>query len=293
MRPAVLPKSENKSHTNSATPEHDSRAMDIMQCSVLTVGPDDSVYKAIGILAEEHVSGLPVVDNARLVGIISEKDVLGLMYKTKFLPGAVKDYMSEPVKSFDIQASVAEIGACLLKNSFRRVTILRDDVLAGVISRSDLIRYGAPRLAPPTEAERCASEQEIPLAQDVMQCGLLTVRKQTPLHEAANILATRHITGLPVVDEALQLLGIITEKDVLRAIFASENKGQTVAELMTENVTSFSQTDSMFDVCDCLINNDFRRVPILDQGRLVGLISRADIILYILKNKSTVFKTAP
>lgn len=290
MRPAVLPKSESESHTNSATPEHNSMAMDIMQCSVLTVGPDDSVYKAIGIFAENQVSGLPVVDNARLVGIISEKDVLRLMYETKCLPGAVKDYMSVPVKSFDIQTNVTEIGDCLLNNSFRRVTILRDDVLAGVISRSDLIRYGTKRLTPHTESEQDAAQQKMPLARDIMKCGLLTVRKQTPLHEAANMLATRHITGLPVVDEALQLLGIITEKDVLRAIFASENKEQTVADLMTENVTSFSQTDSMFDVCDCLINNDFRRVPILDQGRLVGLISRADIILYILKNKSTVFK---
>jgi len=292
MKPVVLPTSEGEKHANGAVLECGPMAMDIMQCSVLTVGPDDSVYKAIGIFAEKHVSGLPVVDNTRLVGIISEKDVLRLMYETKFLPGAVKDYMTKTVQSFDIQASVAEIGECLIKNAFRRVAIIRDNALTGIVSRSDLIRYGTRQLLPPTDDEQCAAQQKIPVARDVMQCGLLTVRKQTPLHEAADMLATRHITGLPVVDEALQLLGIITEKDVLRAIFASENTGQTVANLMTENVTWFSQTDSMCDVCDCLINNDFRRVPILDQGRLVGLISRADIILYILKNKSTVFKAA-
>ena len=289
MRPEAPPKNESEEKAGSPAHASDSMAMDIMQCTVLTVEPEDSVYKAIGIFAEEHVSGLPVVDNHRLVGIISEKDVLRLMYGAKFLPGAVKDYMTTTVQSFDVQASVTEIGECLLQNVFRRVVILRDNALAGVVSRSDLIRHGMRYLAPPAATDHDARQERTPLARDAMQCGLLTVRRQTPLHEAANILATRRITGLPVVDEALQLLGIITEKDVLRAIFAPESMGQTVADLMTEDVTCFEQTDSMFDVCSCLTNNDFRRVPILDQGRLVGLISRADIILYIHKNKSAVF----
>jgi CBS domain-containing protein len=291
MRPAVLPKREGKEDTTSAVLNRSPMAMDIMQCSVLTVGPDDSVYKAVCILAEKRVSGLPVVDNTELVGIISEKDVLRLMYETKFLPGSVKDYMTKTVKSFDIQASVDDIGNCLVQNSFRRVAITRDGALAGIVSRSDLIRYGAHRLIPDAEAKPKGSHPKAPLAQDVMQCGLLTVRRQTPLHEAASLLASYHITGLPVVDEALHLLGIITEKDILRAIFASENRNQTVTDLMTENVTWFSQTDSMFDICDCLIHNDFRRVPILKQRRLVGLISRADIMVYILENKATIFGT--
>lgn len=289
MRPGVSRKNRRNKEASGAILEYGPQAVDIMQCSVLTVEPEDSVYRAIGIFADKQVSGLPVVEKTRLVGIISEKDVLRLMYETKFLPGAVKDYMTHTVKSFDIEASVHEIGSCLMENAFRRVAILRDKCLAGIVSRSDLIRYGADHLTPPLETEQPSTKSKGPLAREIMWSGLLTVRKQTSLYEAANLLATRHITGLPVVDEALHLLGIITEKDVLRAIFDLDDESQTVADLMTEDVIWFEQDDSMFDVCDCLINNDFRRVPVLDQGRLVGLISRADIMLYILKNKSTVF----
>jgi CBS domain-containing protein len=63
-----------------------------------------------------------------------------------------------------------------------------------------------------------------------------------------------------------------------------------VADIMTEKVMSFNLDDSLFDVCDCLIENNFRRIPVLNQGRLVGIVSRADIIVFILKNKSTIFK---
>jgi predicted transcriptional regulator len=67
-------------------------------------------------------------------------------------------------------------------------------------------------------------------------------------------------------------------------------KSGKVEDLMTEKVISFNHDDSLFDICDCLRNNSFRRVPILNQGKIVGIISRKDIIVYILRNKSAVFQ---
>ena len=107
------------------------------------------------------------------------------------------------------------------------------------------------------------------------------------------VLATKHITGLPVVDDGMHLEGIISEMDILKRLFLPDVSGLVVKDLMTEDVTSFDKTTSLFDVCDCLINNQFRRVPILDEDRLVGIISRTDIVLYILKNKSKVFQSRP
>ena len=52
---------------------------------------------------------------------------------------------------------------------------------------------------------------------------------------------------------------------------------------MTEDVVSFDVKDDLIEICECLIQNDFRRVPIVADGRLVGIISRKDIIKYILE----------
>ena len=89
---------------------------DIMQYGVDTVEQDDSVYKAIGILAEKKLSGLPVLDHGQLVGMISEKDVLTLLLHGKHLDGTVKDYMTTKLVTFDIETPVTTICDCFATN---------------------------------------------------------------------------------------------------------------------------------------------------------------------------------
>jgi tRNA nucleotidyltransferase (CCA-adding enzyme) len=123
-----------------------------------------------------------------------------------------------------------------------------------------------------------------------MKSGLVTVKKQTPLYEAMYLLATKNITGLPVVDDYMNLVGMLSEKDMLKLLYSPKAKPGFVADFMTRQIVSFDKNTSLFDICHCLINNNFRRVPILESGRLVGLISRTDIIAYILKNRTAFFK---
>lgn len=57
-------------------------------------------------------------------------------------------------------------------------------------------------------------------------------------------------------------------------------------DLMTADVVSFNIHDNLFDICDVLVREKFRRVPILDQGKLVGIISRTDIMQHIVRSKA-------
>jgi CBS domain-containing protein len=268
------------------------RAGDIMQCGVVSVAQDESVYTAIGMLVERHLSGLPVINHGELVGIISEKDILSLLYESERVMGQVREYMTTEVVCFDIENTLEEIGASLIDNSFRRVAILREGKLCGVISRSDLIRHYVSTHQKASSQTGDDTPQRALQAKDVMRCGLLTVSKETSLHDAADILSSSRVTGLPVVDSSMQLQGIVSEKDILRTLFVSPQTGLLVNDIMTEDVVSFSHLDSLYEICDCLINNEFRRVPILDDGRLVGIVSRADITMFILKNRSAVARGA-
>jgi len=264
------------------------RTKDVMQCGIVTVESRESVYKAIGILAEKRISGLPVVSDGRLVGMLSEKDVLRLLCETEFLQGTVDEYMTPHVVSFDLEAPLSDIGQTLVSSGFRRVAILHEGRLAGIVTRADLIRHTKYKLL--SLAESTDSSTYGPLVKDVMQCGLLTVKRKTSLYKAADILATRNVTGLPVVDDAMDLVGIVTEKDILKVLFDPSATGRIVEDLMIEEVVSFTPNDSLFSVCRSLIRHDFHRVPILDGRRLVGIISSTDVMLYILKNKSMVFR---
>ncbi|MFC1762266.1 CBS domain-containing protein [Planctomycetota bacterium] len=275
--------------SSTATCGSDRQAKDVMQCGLISVQPDQPVYDAIGLMAERQLSGLPVTEAGKIVGIISEKDILRLLYEKSFLPGTVADYMTKNVVCFTMEDELSTIGQCFITHDFRRVAIEHDGHLAGLITRSDLIKHSLPRLESNDTPMQDTPSSSGPMAEDVMRTGLLTIGIDTPLPQAARTMAYKRVTGLPVVDSYMNLSGILSEKDILCALYDPTVRSTDVADLMTRDVISFRRQSSLFDICQCLIDNAFRRVPILDQGRLIGLISRADLVIYIMKNKSTVF----
>ncbi len=101
-----------------------------------------------------------------------------------------------------------------------------------------------------------------------------------------DLIARRHVTGIPVVDAQMKLLGIITEKDVLDYCLHPSPADATVAALMTSTVVAFDRKADLGLICECLITKDFHRVPIVDGGKLVGIISRSDI----LRSRAAAFK---
>lgn len=135
----------------------------------------------------------------------------------------------------------------------------------------------------PRENER----EKMLKAKDIMQSSLITAKQDTPVIEAINILGQNKITGLPVVDDDMTLLGLVSEKDVLSIAYhvlaevvGNAMDAKKIGDIMTKDVISFRLDDNLADICQCFMNKPFRRVPVLDNGKLVGIISRKDIIAY-------------
>ncbi len=116
-------------------------------------------------------------------------------------------------------------------------------------------------------------------AKDIMTEDVVSVKKDTPIYEAVDILAENQIAGIPVVEDDMTLIGILSEKDVLSLLFFyGQDEKRTVNDFMTQPAVCFDEDESLINVCDCLTHHDFRRVPITSNGKLVGVVSRADII---------------
>jgi len=100
----------------------------------------------------------------------------------------------------------------------------------------------------------------MPKAKDVMSRHVVYVTKDTPMLEAANLLVINDITGIPVVDEAMHLVGIITERDILDLYeILQYPNDRTVNASMSREVISFDVEDDLSDLCTCLGASDFRR----------------------------------
>lgn len=262
------------------------KARDIMKVGVKTVDRTATVYEAVRILVERHITGLPVVDDTKLIGVITERDVLNLISRTGCQLGCVGDHMTAPVVTFDETASVAEVWHCLLNHHFRRVPILRDGTLAGIISRADLLCAYRETFGPTPLGRPSHGGADGPRVREVMTAGLLTTRPEAPIFEAMSILVAHGITGLPVVDGQMNLVGLVSEKDLLALVPDPGARSCRVGDLMSRDLTTFEVDAPVFDVCACLANSNFRRVPIVEGGKLVGLVSRSDLIVFLLKHPS-------
>ncbi|MCP4642032.1 MAG: CBS domain-containing protein [bacterium] len=120
-------------------------------------------------------------------------------------------------------------------------------------------------------------------ARDAMTTEICSVTEDTPVLDAMRILVEHNVTGLPVVDDEKRLRGIVSEKDMLKLLYEKHLRDEPVSSFMTAEPVSFQADDTLVDICECLIKENFRRVPILEEGKLVGIISRRDIIKYILR----------
>ncbi len=122
-------------------------------------------------------------------------------------------------------------------------------------------------------------------AKDIMTKDVISVRRETPILQAIELLIKNEITGMPVVEDDMTLVGIITEKDALRLFYSYEDeKDKTVKDFMTRPAVHYNENDSLQTICDFMMINYFRRIPVTSkEGKVAGIISRPDVIEYILQ----------
>lgn len=120
---------------------------------------------------------------------------------------------------------------------------------------------------------------------DLMASDLLTVEPSTGVEEAAARMDARHV-GAAVVVDGERLAGIFTERDVLRAVARGAVAGSEVAEWMTKSPETIEPDDSTGHAAVLMIHGGFRHLPVVDGGKLVGIISIRDLIRVTLDDES-------
>jgi len=119
-------------------------------------------------------------------------------------------------------------------------------------------------------------------AKDIMTKRLMTIKPQAKIIEVIKLMVDHKVTGLPVVNDDMDLLGMVTEKDILKILlYERDIKSQKASDLMTTEITSFSEDEDLMPILKSLVENNFRRVPILSDQKLVGIISRRDIMNFL------------
>lgn len=121
---------------------------------------------------------------------------------------------------------------------------------------------------------------EVGKLMDTLGQQLATCRPEDTIQTVATVLATKGVGALPVCNEKGEMVGIISERDLVKAFARSGNEVGTlrVRDVMTTNVISCSPRDSLDDARALLQKHRFRHLPVLRSGKIVGIISIRDLL---------------
>ncbi len=111
-------------------------------------------------------------------------------------------------------------------------------------------------------------------ARDMMSRDILTVQEKAALSEAASLIVRHRISGLPVLDEADRLVGIITERDLILRHWTV----RLVEDVMTRDVITVSESAPVSEISTLLIENNIKRVIVMNGSHVAGVVSRVDVI---------------
>lgn len=186
----------------------------------ITISPKSSIPKAARIMLENKITALPVIEADKLVGILTNSDLLRFILSEypalkRKLP--VSHYMTEDVVTIEPDTSLLEAHRLMGAKRIRSLVVMDGDRLVGLVTRTDLMSSDPSRLASRNNQELSLKILTQPV-EKVMTRSLITISPSEAVTQAAELMLRHKIHCLPVVDEQEKLVGIITESDLFLMI---------------------------------------------------------------------------
>jgi len=115
-------------------------------------------------------------------------------------------------------------------------------------------------------------------AKDIMTTHLVTVNVDDTVDHAISLMVRHRISGLPVLDQEGRPVGVISEFDLLELICEGQTEQDKVSQYMSPDLFGVAEQDSWVTVADAFRTKRFRRLPVLRDGTLVGIVTRHDLM---------------
>lgn len=134
-------------------------------------------------------------------------------------------------------------------------------------------------------------------AAEIMTCPVVTVGTDTQVRRAAALIAEHQVTSLPVVDEDGRLVGMVSEVDLIRDRMPHDPRShllpepapqrdpaKKVGEVMSAAAVCLAESADVADIAELMVGHNVRAVPIVDGRRVVGIVSRRDLLRTLLRD---------
>lgn len=260
---------------------------ELMQREVTTVREDDTLALALQVMQWNGFRHLPVVRDGRVIGMLSERDVLAYAMPDRLhVQGTVADAMSAPPIVAPPHLSVEEASAMMVRERIDALPIVETGELRGIVTSTDLLGNLAQCPVDPVPSEE-------PTVASLMVRRIEAAHADDPLADAAARMAACGVRHLPVVDGSMRVIGILSERDVRRATGttllevperdrAAYIGRLTVGDMMTREPRTLREDAPLSDAVRPLVEDRFGALPVVDEDDVLrGILSYVDLLRYL------------
>jgi CBS domain-containing protein len=239
----------------------------IMSPNVVTTSPETSLDNAARIMGENHIGSLIVTNYSTPVGIVTERDLLSkvLAFGLFLTDQKVKEIMSYPLAGVSVDATIKEVAQQMTRKK-SRLAVFDAGTLVGIITASDLIK--ALPDVPETEV----------LIDDFMTKKVFTTDEYTSVLNVAKVMGQNRI-GSVIITRKDEPIGIFTERDLLTNFLA---KGiplfNEVGPECSKPLVVIPVGSSVHRAAAAMALKHIRRLPVIKDERLVGIITARDLV---------------
>jgi len=189
-----------------------------------------------------------------------------------------------PVITAALTTSVYDVVHIMAEEGFRRIPIVdqRTKTLQGIVTSTDIVDYlGGGRKFEIIQGELNGSFFKAinEPVKSIMRPNPPAVEDFATIGRAIELMKQHGVGGLPVVDNANRVLAIVTEKDLLN-VFEGKGRGVKVVALMTKEVVVGTGETTIIEAAREMVGKSFRRLPLVSEGRLVGIVTAMDIVRF-------------
>ncbi len=268
---------------------------------VICLKPRDSFDRAITLMEEHGFHHLPVIQDGRVVGMISDRDLLlavgWQLEAQRRLSGSRRDFagprnvsevMSKPVVCLSPNDDLHTAARVMIDHSISAIPLTTGDALMGIVTKIGLLKALCETDPPIVRVDRLAE----PVAGH-MRHHVHTVGPQDPLHTASRIMHEKHVRHLPVTTEGL-LIGMVSDRDVRQACGReiiedelAEAHGRLYAtsarvlDVMSHRIETTTASTALMEAANKMLDAQIGALPVVSGERLVGIITHTDVLRII------------
>jgi len=191
----------------------------IMETDVAYLYTDASIEDVLKLMKEKNVGYLPILDKDESVsGIVTEQDFMHLVAGIE-VGASIADYMSTNVTTVGPDATIGTTGKLMIDNGFRRIPVVKNDILLGIVTAFDILRFLGSGEALTKGATGIDDALSVPV-KTLVGREVVWTTSDRDVGDAAEMMAENGVGSLPIIDDGV-LTGMLTERDFVRVLATS------------------------------------------------------------------------